>query len=712
MPSIYEMLNSKKTVVIGSGRESDVVFNDPQISPRHCQISKAENGGYLIVDLDSVTGTYINNTRVAKGYAVDSDSIKIGNKVFQITSKIDEQNINYSQQTSDTKPTEFAALSNDNFQNNSKTSNLFNEPNVDSGNQYSSALHNKQKKQVIVYFLAAPEDENSCKAIYKHLSTTRFDSPLPIEMMGDFKITAGEEISVYQQKLSEADIVLAFVSVDFLSNNGCYDRLKTVIANHNNRKTILLPILARNCMWKATPFANLPLLPKNQQPLNNRQYWNSEDDALTNVVDDIYKSINDFTKSSTVATPLQHDITTPELKVNWRGKYFWKVFWKRFAAYLLDVVIIMIPVMTILYLIWGDDFLSEVKETTLTTTIVFYGVLILIWSWFDSSKWRGTPGKRIMKLQITDDIGNPISFQKALVRNVIKYSLLAFADKDNSGVFALVFWIGQILCFIITKKFIHDYFSHTIIGERLNENLPSVSEAKTSMNNLYTKPSNELIKKSYTPQQKLPLTNNRLITSVGVIVVICVGVFFLLKQNSDKPVNNYVTSLSSSQPANELVNTHDTSPLSSPQPSIKEVEITEDQKASLISAIDFANNTEIEAMQSLNPAILERAYTGEILRSSRSQIEDLKARDIMAVNQLDNQEFINFKVSPDGQRAEVKVIQTWSTIFYSISEGQCISKISGEEMPQTLFLKQRDDVWVIYTVVFDKKTEPKFVKCD
>ena len=65
---------------------------------------------------------------------------------------------------------------------------------------------------------------------------------------------------------------------------------------------------------------------------------------------------------------------------------------------------------------------------------------ILICAFMESSKWRGTPGKLIMKLQITDNAGNPISFGKALIR-IIAYSY--------------------------SKKFFHDQLSNTVIGERL-----------------------------------------------------------------------------------------------------------------------------------------------------------------------------------------------------------------------------------------------------
>jgi hypothetical protein len=82
--------------------------------------------------------------------------------------------------------------------------------------------------------------------------------------------------------------------------------------------------------------AQLPLLPKNLQPLNNKQFWNSEDDAVVSVVSDLYDSINEFiakaSKSETgVAAPIEKD---------WRRKYYMSVFWKRAAAYIIDFVVL------------------------------------------------------------------------------------------------------------------------------------------------------------------------------------------------------------------------------------------------------------------------------------------------------------------------------------------------------------------------------------
>ena len=339
------------------------------------------------------------------------------------------------------------------------------------------------KTKITVYFLSAPEDEGTCRSIDKHLSTVHFNSSIPIEILGDFKIGAGENISQYKEQIFAADIVLVFVSVDLLNNDECYGRLKKVIANHNNRKTTLLPILARNCMWKATPFANLPLLPKNQHPLNDKQFWNSEDDALTSVVSDIYNAINDFSKTETTGvTPQQAGSMGQKsiLEIDWRKNYLWKVFWKRVAASLLDVLIIGIPLALVFTMMMPNTAIAQTDYNyydtgyaspaeTMMQLLLMYLLMaaaqILICAFMEASKWRGTPGKLIMKLQITDNVGNPISFGKAFVRNIIKWLISAFTGIGN-GILLFLYIIAQVIAYSYSKKFFHDQLSNTVIGER------------------------------------------------------------------------------------------------------------------------------------------------------------------------------------------------------------------------------------------------------
>jgi uncharacterized RDD family membrane protein YckC len=71
-----------------------------------------------------------------------------------------------------------------------------------------------------------------------------------------------------------------------------------------------------------------------------------------------------------------------------------------------------------------------------------------------------------MKLQITDNAGHPISFMKAVLRNVIKLLIGAFSNIGD-GVIVFIYLIAQTIAYAKTKKFFHDQLSNTVIGERL-----------------------------------------------------------------------------------------------------------------------------------------------------------------------------------------------------------------------------------------------------
>ncbi len=79
----------------------------------------------------------------------------------------------------------------------------------------------------------------------------------------------------------------------------------------------------------------------------------------------------------------------------------------------------------------------------------------------ESSKLHATLGKRLLKLQITDKNGNPITFFRALGRNILR-TIVGY-----SFIF-IVPLIVQLIMFKSAKKLFHDQLSNTVIGERLN----------------------------------------------------------------------------------------------------------------------------------------------------------------------------------------------------------------------------------------------------
>ena len=80
----------EKTTTIGRHSGNDCVIDDPFTSRRHAKI-QYENGNYVLYDLDSSTGTFINKERITRRVLQDGDIITLGK--FPIIFMYDEFDI-------------------------------------------------------------------------------------------------------------------------------------------------------------------------------------------------------------------------------------------------------------------------------------------------------------------------------------------------------------------------------------------------------------------------------------------------------------------------------------------------------------------------------------------------------------------------------------------------------------------------------------------
>ena len=63
---------------IGSRSDSDLVVDLPQVSGRHCRLTRDEDG-YTLEDLNSTNGTYVNGVRIIGSVGVSrGDAITLG----------------------------------------------------------------------------------------------------------------------------------------------------------------------------------------------------------------------------------------------------------------------------------------------------------------------------------------------------------------------------------------------------------------------------------------------------------------------------------------------------------------------------------------------------------------------------------------------------------------------------------------------------------
>jgi len=77
-PAAGQVLKVDGDVSVGRGVEVEVQLEDPAVSRKHFALSRDESGRYVLEDLESHNGTYVNRTRVYRCVLSEGDEIRAG----------------------------------------------------------------------------------------------------------------------------------------------------------------------------------------------------------------------------------------------------------------------------------------------------------------------------------------------------------------------------------------------------------------------------------------------------------------------------------------------------------------------------------------------------------------------------------------------------------------------------------------------------------
>lgn len=84
---------------------------------------------------------------------------------------------------------------------------------------------------------------------------------------------------------------------------------------------------------------------------------------------------------------------------------------ERLFAYNIDITILILLFMLISFIVDNNTILYSICLSVIT----------LYYTFFESSKWQGTPGKTYHKLKVVGENGEKITILKALLRVLLKY---------------------------------------------------------------------------------------------------------------------------------------------------------------------------------------------------------------------------------------------------------------------------------------------------
>jgi hypothetical protein len=141
----------------------------------------------------------------------------------------------------------------------------------------------KRKSGFISY---SHRDEEIKNELIKHL--------MPLKRLNliadwhDRKIEAGDKWEeVISENLKKADIVILLISIDFINSKYCYDNeMETALDRAEKGLAVIIPVIARSCMWKNSRFSPYQALPTDGKAITT---WgvHAQDEALTVVAEGI-----------------------------------------------------------------------------------------------------------------------------------------------------------------------------------------------------------------------------------------------------------------------------------------------------------------------------------------------------------------------------------------------------------------------------------------
>ncbi len=147
---------------------------------------------------------------------------------------------------------------------------------------------------------------------------------------------------------------------------------------------------------------------------------------------------DNFTPKSTTSNPS----VTPPIRSASSMQY--AGFWRRFGAYLIDVLILLVPILIVVVPIAtnGNEEIVEYTDIIFAIVYLFYGAIL------NCSERQATFGKRAMGLWVFDDTGQRLTFGKSFARSLT---------------FAFVAFLSFIMLFTERKQAVHDLVARTVV---------------------------------------------------------------------------------------------------------------------------------------------------------------------------------------------------------------------------------------------------------
>lgn len=162
------------------------------------------------------------------------------------------------------------------------------------------------QNSIRVFLSYAKEDEQHLRKLEKHLSMLKRQGL--VSTWNAQQIAPGvNHAMVTNEQFELASIILLLVSDDFLASDYCYQvEMKYALERQEINQARVIPIIVSPCDWPHAPFAKLQCLPRDGKgDIKAITLWSSRDEAWTNVIEGIRKTIEDLHQGNVSAQTYQ-----------------------------------------------------------------------------------------------------------------------------------------------------------------------------------------------------------------------------------------------------------------------------------------------------------------------------------------------------------------------------------------------------------------------
>ncbi|GLV60141.1 hypothetical protein KDH_69640 [Dictyobacter sp. S3.2.2.5] len=163
-----------------------------------------------------------------------------------------------------------------------------------------------------IYYCYASEDKKLQSELNKHLRPLIRQYRLKIHDESDISPGVEWEKEI-QAMIDAAHVILLLVSPDSLSSADIYEReIPRAMQRHKAGEAYVIPVILRPVDWQAALFSNLPVLPKNAQPVIT---WPNYDEAFLDIARGIRKVIDKIKeKQARSLLNIEDQVPTPSIK--------------------------------------------------------------------------------------------------------------------------------------------------------------------------------------------------------------------------------------------------------------------------------------------------------------------------------------------------------------------------------------------------------------